>query len=250
MEHSVRRTSHVINLLEADPDLTAGMPPEEVEAARPHAMVRAVHLERGSWEPELPNGESRSPAVGLLVLDGLLSRDVGLGPRSTTELLGTGDLLRPWDQDANVGPLPLHARWTVLEPTVLAVLDRRFAAIAGRWPALFDAITSRAMRRSRQLVAQLVVNQVIRIDHRLLFVLWSLAERWGRVTPDGVVLTIPLTHATLARLVGARRPSVTTALGQLARDELVVRTEQGFLLQGSPDDVMGHVERMAAGDRI
>ena len=28
--------------------------------------------------------------------------------------------------------------------------------------------------------------------------LWYLAERWGRVTPDGVIVPLRLTHETLA----------------------------------------------------
>ena len=43
-----------------------------------------------------------------------------------------------------------------------------------------------------------------------------------------------LTHSALARLVGARRPSVTSALGDLGRDRLLERTEDGWLLRGDP----------------
>jgi CRP-like cAMP-binding protein len=51
------------------------------------------------------------------------------------------------------------------------------------------------------------------------------------VTPDGVRLELPLTHAVLGKLVGAHRPSVTTALGSLVDRGLVVRAEDGWVLR-------------------
>jgi CRP/FNR family cyclic AMP-dependent transcriptional regulator len=39
--------------------------------------------------------------------------------------------------------------------------------------------------------------------------------------PDTIALPVPLTHATLAKLVGAARPSVTTALSALSKRELL-----------------------------
>jgi hypothetical protein len=58
------------------------------------------------------------------------------------------------------------------------------------------------------------------------------------VTPDGVVLRLPLTHQLLGRLIGARRPSVTSALQRLDRERLAVRTDDGgWLLRGRPDEV-------------
>ena len=86
------------------------------------------------------------------------------------------------------------------------------------------------------------------MDERLLVLMWSLAERWGRVGPDGVRLPLALPHRTLATLVGARRPSVTTALSGLARDGLVERTPDGWLLHGDPVDVLP--ARIAGADRI
>jgi len=81
---------------------------------------------------------------------------------------------------------------------------------------------------------RLVVNQLVRLDDRLLLALWALAERWGRVTPGGVLVPMELTHSALARLVGARRPSVTSAIGDLGAAGLLERTEEGWLLLGDP----------------
>jgi hypothetical protein len=48
-----------------------------------------------------------------------------------------------------------------------------------------------------------------------------------------VLLPVRLTHRVLARLVGARRPSVTTAIGTLEKRELLSRRPDGsWLLRG------------------
>jgi hypothetical protein len=66
-------------------------------------------------------------------------------------------------------------------------------------------------------------------------ILWLMADRWGRVAPESLVVPLPLTHRTLARLVGARRPSVTTAISQLTHRGLLSRRDDGsWVLHGAP----------------
>jgi hypothetical protein len=77
--------------------------------------------------------------------------------------------------------------------------------------------------------------------------LWYLAERWGRVTPEGVIVPLRLTHETLARLVGAQRPSVTTAIRQLEQEDHLRRTpDRLWLLCGDPPERMSQAAPAAA----
>jgi CRP/FNR family transcriptional regulator, cyclic AMP receptor protein len=223
----------LVRLLDADPELGERMSPEVRERARHELVAEVQRVVPGRWDAAGVVDPSASP-FGLLILDGLLLRDLDLGRRASTEVLGTGDLLRPWDTDAATGELPFAARWMVLEPLRLAILDQRFLLSVMRYPSVVDALFARATRRHRGLAARLVVNQLVRLEDRLLLALWTLADRWGRVTPDGVLIPMGLTHSALARLVGARRPSVTSALGDLGRDRLLERTEDGWLLRGDP----------------
>jgi hypothetical protein len=68
---------------------------------------------------------------------------------------------------------------------------------------------------------------------------WGIADRWGRVTTDGVLVPVRLTHATLAELVGASRPSVSTVLKLLERDGLLARRKEGWLLHGEAPPALG-----------
>jgi hypothetical protein len=58
------------------------------------------------------------------------------------------------------------------------------------------------------------------------------------VSTQGVRLPLNLPHRTLATLVGARRPSVTTAVTGLTRAGLIERVEEGWLLHGDPSEVL------------
>jgi hypothetical protein len=226
-------------LLAEDPDLGAGLSAEEFALARGHLRARVEVVETGGWEPAAGR---YGGGLGLLVLDGLLARDVSVRDRCCVELLGTGDLLRPWDEDGDIDlSVDRVCRWEVLEPARVAVLDRRCAALLARWPAIVEALLFRTVRRTRTMGLQFALTQVEGVEVRAHLMLWHLADRWGRVTPAGVLLPLPLTHRLLARLIGSRRPSVTSALRRLDEEGLVKRTDDGgWLLHGSPDEV--HLE--------
>ena len=72
-----------------------------------------------------------------------------------------------------------------------------------------------------------------RADARIALLLWHLAERWGRVEPDGILVPLPLTHRLIGRLVGAERPSVSHALARLSDAGLVTREDRGLVLHGT-----------------
>jgi len=226
-----------INLLEVDPELGEGLNPQERTAAERVLSVPVRALEVGPWDPNEEFDDIR-PVVGVLLVEGMLTRDVVFAGRTTTELLGSGDLLRPWDDDVQFDPLPFTAQWHVHVAARIAILDTRVAMAAGRWPTIATTLGGRHIRRSRSLAFQRAIAQLPRVDDRLIVVLWALAERWGRVGRDGVRLPLDLPHRTLATLVGARRPSVTTALTGLARAGLVERVRDGWLLHGDPAEVL------------
>ena len=225
-----------MHVLDADPDLAAGLSPEELAAATPVAVARAHQLARGDWKA--PEAGPRDPAaLGLLVLDGLLLRSIEIGDRCSTELLGEGDLLRPWQRDAEDGAVPLRSSWTVLEPARVALLDGRFAAAVAPWPPIAAALVGRALRRARWQGIFAALSHMNRVDDRVLLALWYFAERWGRVRTDGILVRLPVTHEQLGALVGARRPSVTTALSALAEAgavEAVARGEWLITLSARP----------------
>jgi CRP/FNR family transcriptional regulator, cyclic AMP receptor protein len=229
----------LVRVLDVDPELGYRLDDEDRAAARRYAVAEVVALDPGPW-PDALEPPDDGPQVGLLMLDGLVVHELRLGSGVCAELLGAGDLLRPWDEYSAQSIPGFGASWRVLEPARLAVLDRRFATVASRWPALLDVVMRRSVMRARAAGFLRAVTHMTRVDDRLLVLMWFLAERWGRVRPEGVVVPLKLTHQLLAALVGAKRPSVTTALGELTSAGLVERRDDGsWLLHGEPPEAPG-----------
>src|ERR687898_331435 len=190
------------------------------------------------------------PDLGaLLALEGVIARELIVADHVSAELLGPGDLIRPWQAASKSELLPVDAEWSVLSPATLAVLDRRFAAEASHYPELTAALFDRLSERSLRLATTQAISQLTRVDRRLKALFWQLAERWGRVSGDGVIVPLALTHRILGQLVGARRPTVSTALSELAeREELIRRPDGSWLLRGDPPDAQTLARRPTAAE--
>ena len=229
-----------ISLVDADPDLADCVPDAALPRARRDALAVVRRLSPGAWDVR----SAFEPDVhhrGFLVVDGLLSREVDVLGRCCVELLGPGDVMRPWSWDEEGSHVRAEVGWQVLEPTSLAVLDAALVERLVPFPAIGVELFTRGTRRAHALAVALAIGHHQRVGDRLLLSLWHLAERWGRVGRDGVLLDLPLGHQRLADLVGAGRPSVTTALGELAKAGSVLRRDDGvWVLPGEPPEELRH----------
>jgi CRP-like cAMP-binding protein len=220
-------------VLDADRDLARVVPEDRRERALAVSLTPTVRLEPGSWDARRDAGLA-SDGYGLLVLEGVLVRRVGVGGRFGAEVLTRGDLLRPWQQDGDEAVLPFEMTWRVVLPVRLAVLDHAWATRMAAFPEIGPALAGRALERSRRLASVTAIVQQPRLDERLWLLFWELADRHGRVHPDGVHLDLPLTHEILSHLAAARRPSVSSALGRLTAAGKLGRSELGWILKGEP----------------
>jgi CRP-like cAMP-binding protein len=212
-----------VRLLDADRSLASILSDEELAVARRYALADVVELPRGKHDPKtLFDGEG---LLGLLMLRGLMIRQVAVADRHCGELVGPGAVLRPWDDFGHTAPLPFEVSWRVIQDTQVARLDRRFLATIVHWPALIESFTARAAERAHTLAFNVAIHCLRHIHLRLLVLLWNLADRFGRVTPEGTHVPLALSHSDLAELVGAARPSVSVALKQLSEENLVWRNE-------------------------
>lgn len=230
---SAAMVPRIVEVLASDPDLGEGLDGARLRQAQRELLADTAVAFEGEWQPA-ETAEGVRGGIGLLVLEGLLVRRVGHVGRFGAEILGSGDLLRPWQRDGEEVTLPFDVSFRVIEQTTLALLDLRFAARAAAYPEVTSALVGRAMHRSRSLAVQMAIAHYPTIDRRLRLLFWHFADRWGRVTPDGILMRLRLTHQLLADVVAARRPSVSTALAKLSREELVVHRRDGWLLLGDP----------------
>jgi CRP-like cAMP-binding protein len=234
-----------VALLQADPDLGEALDPGRLAAAAREIRARTMSVPAGEWvQPQWP--APVHDGAGLLLLSGLVVRRVGLERRYGAELLGAGDLLRPWQRDDAVASMQRQSGLRVLRRSRVAILDLEFLRRAGGYPEVTAALVARALRRSRHLAVNMAIVHQPRVETRLHMLLWHLADRWGTVRPDAVVVPVPLTHAILADLVAAQRPTVSLAMSGLERRGLAERAPGGWLLYGAPPHELAAVAEPAA----
>ncbi len=218
-------TPRRVSLASVDPDLLAGIPERHMQRVARLLTVPHLRLARGEWRPV--RDTAGADGTPLLVTAGLLARDVRIADRVATQLLGPGDVVDPWIA-AREGRPSQTVHWTVHEPIRAAVLDERFSRAACRWPCLSAAVLDRVSAMADRLAAQLAICQLASVDQRVVAVLWHLADRFGRVTPDGVVVGVRLSHRLLGQLAGARRPTVTLSIGKLMESGVLSRRDDGL----------------------
>jgi CRP-like cAMP-binding protein len=217
------RTISTVMLLDLDPDLGARLEPDDQTAARRACPARLMRIPRGRVEPPDP---SRDDLVGWVILQGALCREIGLRDRFLFELLGPGDVLQP-SGDPEAPRLGGDVRLTATTEVAVLVLERPFIVAAARWPSLLAEVHGRLESQRQRLAIQALINHLPRAEHRLLLQLWHLAQRWGKVTPDGTLLDLPLTHDLLGHLGAARRSTTTLALSALETQGMLRRVDHG-----------------------
>lgn len=210
------------SLLDIDPDLGADLPDGQRARARQATTVHTITLAEG--EGEIIDRLSQRPELGgFLIADGLVLREVKLDSRTLPELLGPGDVIEPTVDAATF--LPVRFRLVALAPTRLAILGPTFARACGHWPVLLGDIERRKSAERQRVAIHGAIAQLPRVEIRLLALLWHLAGTWGRVGPGGIVVPFALTHEMLGQFVGAERPTVTLAAGQLDASGLLKRLD-------------------------
>ena len=224
-------TTPWLSLVELDADMNVHEPGWATPGGR-RLAARSLHLAAGPFDPRAfvpePGGW-----LGLLITDGQLLVEIEAGRGPTGWLVGPEDLLRPWEMDELA--LTTDASWTALSESRIVLLDSDFARRTLDIPDVSRTLLAKSAQSTHWLLAKSLITATPVIEERLLLLFALIGERWGRATPEGVMISLPLTHRVLASLVGARRPSVSTALGALDEEGLVNRVPRdGWLARRPP----------------
>lgn len=219
------RMPRAIRLLEADPDLGTGLSRDQRTLAARRLVLPVSLVPAGSWSP--PALQHAAP-LGILLIDGLICRRVTVRHRHGVELLGPGDLVRPAaDHDADPD---MAISWSVCVPARTVVLGDAFLAAARPWTPILCELVARAERRATAMATVAAIARAPRLEWRLLSLLWFVAERWGYVRPDGVIIPLKLPQAILGDLVRADRSSVNRALRRLQARQAIAPHANGWRL--------------------
>jgi CRP-like cAMP-binding protein len=235
---SVRaRPAGRIQLFAEEPELRTALSSLPAEAARAAGDLRVLtwHLKTGSWDP-LDNPPLQDPDCGYLILEGLLLARVQVGSRCSAELLGAGDFFRPDDADTHgYARVQSERTFRVLESMRIVGLDSELLARISSLPGIAAHLQRRLTQRVRSLNVRLAIVQVPQLATRLHLLLWHLADRWGRASPDEALVPFRLSHSVLADCVSAHRTSVLAAMHELEESGAIERNENGhWLMHAEP----------------
>jgi len=218
------------SLLGLDPDLGQLLSPERRSAAEQQVSVTVATAGPGQWRPGQLCPAHRASNVGLLVVSGVLVREMRLLDPPSAELFGPGDIIRTWHADAAPQMVSASTEWRALERTSVAVMDGSTAMALRSYPEVMAVVLDRLNARAERLAVTQAISQITGVETRVEALLWHLSQRWGKVGRDGVIVGLALSHRMIGSLVGARRPTVSTALARLVDDGRVVRRADGSWL--------------------
>jgi hypothetical protein len=225
----VDATGNSISLLDAEPDLGRGIEAKDWELARRATRATLRRIERRDLALLAAASDSGN-IIGLIVNDGMISREIALGEHVVFELLIPGDVLLLAAAGSDDLDVAGGVTLTPLNAAEVIVLSKPFSHAAARWPSLLANLHRRLEGQRRRLAIQSLAAHLPRAEDRLLLTLWMLAASCGRVTPDGTLLPLSLSHEALGRLAAARRPTITLALRNLEGAECVERRPDGHLI--------------------
>ena len=204
--------------------------------------VRAQRVLEDCASVELASGTEVSaaelPAAVLLLVEQGVALLIA-GTRHATRRIvvafaaGGGALLPPSDDELLRG----------LTPTRLTAVSSDAEHQLLREPAAARAIACAAMEaladREESLANFARFPHAERVRGKLL----QLARTHGKVTDDGILIDLPLTHELIAESVGSTRETVTLALRQLTRVGFLSRADRCFRVHLPAAEV-------AAGSRL
>jgi CRP/FNR family cyclic AMP-dependent transcriptional regulator len=220
VDPSARRLS----LARAAPDLGAGLPPDRQPLLE---QISVAVVSVGDASSSVSDLLERFGAFAAIVVDGLVLHDVAVGGEPGVRVLGPGDVI---GVSAERPTVLERSSYRATPATELAILGYEFLNAAHREPILLLGLHAATVEQTERLAAQLVICQMPRVADRVLAMMWLLADSFGRVTPAGTRLRLSLTHELLGAMVGARRPTVTLALGELSKRGAVVHQDGSWLL--------------------
>jgi CRP/FNR family cyclic AMP-dependent transcriptional regulator len=213
-----------ISLPEVLPEIAAHIPTDDHELAQ---QVLSVPTLQATDEPLDDLLATTPTAFDFIIVDGIVLKQTSYAGRHALELHGPGDVLAPPLTGSRQIESPAVCSYRAHGEVRLAVLEERFRAAARRWPGLADVLHDHLARQTHRASMRLARLHLPRAEDRILALFSDLGERFGRVTPDGIVIDIDLTHDLIGQMIASRRPTVSLALEQLSQARQLTRSDGG-----------------------
>lgn len=185
------------------------LPDEQIVALAAQAQLRR-------FRPRAPVFTPATPRDYIFILISGRVRLYHVTPAGKQILLG---IIDPGEIFGEIALLLAGERGHFAEPMVLSTIimmsaDAVKAHIQGD-PELCLGTAELALRRRIECERRLVSLLFRSVRDRLIALLLDLAEKYGKSTPDGLRIGLPLSQQDLASAIGSTRESVSLSLSEL-----------------------------------
>jgi CRP/FNR family transcriptional regulator, cyclic AMP receptor protein len=193
-------------------ELFAGLPERDLSLL--DLRLPAVRWGRGEETPELLT----RPDHLYLIREGRMALLERTGPGQTLMI----SLLDPGAIYSTLGNAGAPKASVLDDAAVTPLPGRVVEALITRYPRLGLNLAQMLSERVANLCETVAMVSEMRVEDRLRARLHQLADRFGVAARDGVRLSLDLTHAQWASLIGASREAVTTAFGKLRTQGITI----------------------------
>ena len=200
----------------------AFLPRTDGQAERPHSIRRFARRQIVLREGEIPEGL-------YCIRSGLLKRSLGdpQGNRKVLEILGPGDLL---GVESISGNGCRTAEVATLEASELCFFHRSdLPELAKGAPGFAMALAAYAAERLARAEQELADLSLRSARQRLADALLGLGRRFGKRTPRGILVDLPISRGELANLAGIALATASRLCKEL-KDEGAIRTRGRTIL--------------------
>tara|TARA_R110002095_G_scaffold2155_3_gene9129 strand:- start:5097 stop:5852 length:756 start_codon:yes stop_codon:yes gene_type:complete len=119
----------------------------------------------------------------------------------------------------------------MLKSTILRIPGPIIQTLMEQHAAVSLGVT-KLMGLRRQRVEQRLKSLLFRSNRdRLTYLLLDLAEKYGRLTAQGVLINIKLSHQELASIIGSTRETVTVLLGEMQDERSIDIQKRQIILR-------------------
>ncbi len=192
--------------------------------AQANGQMKLLHSIRRFARRQVVLREGETPEGLYCIRSGRLKRSVGdpQGNRKILEILGPGDLL---GVESISGNGATAAEATTLEASELCFFYRRdLPELVKGAPGVAMALAAYAAERLAHAEQELADLSLKSARQRLENALLTLGRRFGKRTPRGILLDIPISRGDLANLAGIALATASRLCREL-KDEGAIRTK-------------------------
>ncbi|GBD05237.1 CRP-like cAMP-activated global transcriptional regulator [bacterium HR20] len=156
------------------------------------------------------------------------------GREMIVDILGPGEIFGEIFEEG-AGTSAYDTAETLDDVLICAISPEDFRLLLSRHPEASFELVKQVGFRLRRIERRLIDYLNCDVVTRLVRLLVSLAEDFGKIRQGIVIISLPLSHSEIAMLIGASRQTVTSLLTQLRSEGILEYSRHQIILKQYED---------------